>query len=500
LFLDYSKNLITHETLIALEALAEKSGLHHAIDALFTGKKVNTTENRSALHTALRDPTPINMMSQPNNYNTAIHKTLLKMQNIVEDIHGGRWLGITNEPITDIVNIGIGGSDLGPHMVCRALQAYRIKQVNIHFVSNIDGTALNDVLQRLDPAKTLFIVATKSFSTEETLINAASAKKWLLATLGQDAILTKHFIAISANTKKALAFGIDENNILPMWDFIGGRFSLWSAIGLSIALFIGFDHFRELLQGANAMDIHFKTAEFSHNMPVIMALISIWYNNIYHAHTHAVLVYDERLSLFPSYLQQLVMESNGKSVDIAGKPLSYPTGEVLFGGVGTNGQHAYHQLLHQGTHLIPIDFILAKSSAHPYPNHHNHLIANCLAQSEALMRGLSEQELIKTMTENGLPLEQAEFLAKHQKIPGNRPSNTLLIDEINPYALGTLIALYEHKTFAQSVIWNINAFDQWGVELGKRLTKPIISAMGGSASSIKNPSTAGLINKISKRN
>lgn len=497
LFLDYSKNMITHDVMHALFSLAKKRDLQTHIEALFSGETVNVSEQRPALHTALRQSSKTPLMVNGQNIIPDIAQTQHNMAHLVNAIHTGTYRGATGKPITDIVNIGIGGSDLGPAMVCKALSSYKLDTIRTHFIANVDGTGLHDLFKTIPPAQTLFLISSKSFSTQETLTNAQTAKTWLTDKLNHHPKLNQHFVAMTANPESALAFGVKDTHIFPLWDYIGGRFSLWSAIGLPIALAIGVDAFNALLAGAEDMDHHFRTADITQNMPVIMALLSIWYNNVYHAHTHAVLVYDDRLALFPAYLQQLAMESNGKSVDIHGQDVNIPTGEIIFGGVGTNGQHAYHQLLHQGTHVVPVDFIIAKQPHHPYPHHHDILLANCLAQSQALMTGNGGTRAPHIQQKNDLTPDMASKLAKHKTVLGNKPSNTLLMDKITPKALGALIALYEHKVFTQSIIWQINAFDQWGVELGKYLAAPILSALSQQAEvNTLDASTSGLIQKL----
>ncbi|MDO8953925.1 MAG: glucose-6-phosphate isomerase [Gammaproteobacteria bacterium] len=466
--LDYSKNRISDETLKLLIQLAETSGLRHKIDAMFAGEKINLTEDRAVLHVALRNQ--IDVLP-------AVAAQLSKMRKLVEAVHSGKWLGFSGKKITDVVNIGIGGSDLGPKMVTHALKPYHTGHVNCHFVSNVDGTDITETLQKLNPETTLFIIASKTFSTQETLMNAQTAKAWVLEKAPNESAIAQHFIAISSKVDKVIAFGINAENCFEMWDWVGGRYSLWSSIGMPIALSIGMNGFVDLLKGAHAMDQHFKTAEFSQNMPIIMALLGIWYNNFFNAHSYAVLPYDDYLHFLPSYLQQADMESNGKSVTLDGKPVTYATGPVIWGGVGTNGQHAFHQLLHQGTPLVPVDFIIPVQTHNPTGEHHAALYANCLAQSQALMQGKTWDEAYAELIRQGLSEENAKRLATHKVIPGNKPNNMLLTEKFTPETIGALIALYEHKIFVQSVIWNINAFDQWGVELGKQLGEPIFKSL-----------------------
>jgi glucose-6-phosphate isomerase len=462
LFLDYSKNRITSETLELLIQLAEQSDLNQSIQQLFTGHSINFTENRPALHTALRTKEP-----------TAEIRTMhAKMAQLVQALQQQQWLGFSGLPITDVVNIGIGGSDLGPRLCVDALRTYQNKTVKVHFVSNIDGNDIFQTLQSLNPATTLFIVASKSFTTIETLTNARTAKTWLLAQTKNEPAIAQHFIAVTAKPDLAVKFGISIDNIFSFWDWVGGRYSLWSSIGLPIAIAIGMENFSELLAGAYTMDEHFRNAPFAHNMPVILALLSIWYVNFFHAHSQAVIPYDQRLKLLPAYLQQLEMESNGKIIDKNDLPITYATAPIIWGDVGTNGQHAFHQLLHQGSTLVPVDFLLAKKSAHPYQHQHDLLIANCLAQSEALMMGRTEQEALTELAD--INPAQAKKLAKHKVIPGNKPSNTILFPELSPRILGSMIALYEHKIFVEGIIWHINSFDQYGVELGKTLANQVV--------------------------
>jgi glucose-6-phosphate isomerase len=463
LLLDYSKNRITSDTLKLLCDLAESVNLKHHIEDLFTGKPVNNTEDRPALHTLLRDPSN----------NKEITETLHQMELFINSIYQGEWLGHTGKPITDIVNIGIGGSDLGPRLMCDALKTYQQNHVRVHFVANIDGTDIFNILRQLTPETTLFIIASKSFTTIETLTNAETAKKWLLHSIPDKTAIKHHFVAVSAKPERAVDFGIAEDNVFAFWDWVGGRFSLWSAIGLPIALAIGMENFKQLLHGAHAMDCHFREAPLEKNMPVLLALISIWYINFFHCAAQAIIPYDENLALLPNYLQQLDMESNGKSVDKDGDDIFYETAPIIWGGVGSNGQHAFHQLLHQSRRIIPVDFIIAIHNSHPYPQQHELLYYNCVAQSQALLFGLSKEQAFCDLFAENLPDEPARQLAKHKAIPGNKPSNTLVLDKLSPQSLGALIALYEHKVFVQGIIWQINSFDQYGVELGKHLAKSL---------------------------
>lgn len=497
LFFDYSKNLCTDETINLLCQLAKDAKLTKHIEAMFNGEAINYTENRAVLHTALRDPerTP-HLIVENIDVTSLIKESLAKMQHCVESIHNGSWQGYSGKPIQDIVNIGIGGSDLGPAMVVQALQPYVHQGLRCHFVSNIDSTNLSETLKNLNPETTLFLIASKTFTTQETLCNAKSAKDWLLknAPNKTEAIL-RHFIAITAKPERAIEFGIATENVYPFWDWVGGRYSLWSAIGLSIAIAIGMDNFHALLNGAKAMDEHFRTAPFAKNMPVLLGLLGIWHINFFHADTQAIIPYDQYLSLLPAYLQQLEMESNGKSVSQDGNPVDYATAPVIWGSVGTNGQHAFHQLLMQGTELIPVDFILPLLSQNPLGDHHLLLVANCLAQAQALMQGRSEEEVIQELKEQGLTVEATRKLIPHKIIAGNKPTNMILMEMLTPETLGALIALYEHKVFVQGIIWRINSFDQWGVELGKKLTDKIVSALKGDKESLKllDQATQGLV-------
>ncbi|WP_047303264.1 glucose-6-phosphate isomerase [Pseudomonas fluorescens] len=495
LFLDYSKNLINAQTRDLLVSLANEVDLKGAIKALFDGEIVNTSEQRPALHTALRRPVGDKLSVNGVNVMPEVHKVLNQITDLVGRIHDGLWRGYTEKPITDVVNIGIGGSFLGPELVSEALLSYAQKGVRCHYLANIDGSEFHELTQKLRAETTLFIVSSKSFNTLETLKNAQAARAWYLAQGGSEAELYRHFIAVSSNNAAAVAFGIREENIFPMWDWVGGRYSLWSAIGLPIALAIGMSNFKELLSGAYTMDQHFQTAPFEQNMPVLLALLGVWYGNFWGAQSHAILPYDHYLRNITKHLQQLDMESNGKSVRQDGTPVSTDTGPVIWGGVGCNGQHAYHQLLHQGSQLIPADFIVPIVSFNPVADHHQWLYANCLSQSQALMLGKTLPEAEAELREKGMSEDQVHKLAPHKVIPGNRPSNTLVVERISPRRLGALVAMYEHKVFVQSVVWGINAFDQWGVELGKELGKGVYNRLVGSdETNADDPSTQGLIN------
>ncbi len=487
--LDFSKNIATLQTLDLLIQLAEERQLPERIQSLLSGEYVNRTEMRQALHSALRSHNP-NTRTQEE----AVSAVLEKMGRFVEAIHSGNLCGYSGEKITHIVNIGIGGSDLGPLMVAEALTPYRIDTINCHFVSNIDASDICETLKRLDPASTLFIVASKTFTTVETLANASTAKSWLLDWCVDEAAIQNHFVAVTSNTGNAVAFGIAEDNIFPMWDWVGGRYSLWSAIGLPIALAIGINGFNRLRAGAAAMDEHFLSAPLDSNLPVLMGLLGVWYINFWDAHAHAVLPYDHYLRYFTKYLQQLDMESNGKSATLHGGYVDCHTGPVIWGDAGTNGQHSFHQLLHQGTRLIPVDFIAPLQSHNPMGDHHSLLFANCLGQSRALMTGKSIEQARDEFLEMGYSEDEAAGLAPHKVMPGNRPSNTLIVDQLTPESLGALIALYEHKVYVQSVIWDINAFDQWGVELGKKLCHEIHEVIEGKTEGHSlDASTKGLI-------
>ena len=495
LFLDYSKNLITSETRDLLVGLAKEVGLKDAIDSLYAGEPVNSSEGRPALHTALRRPVGDKLSVNGVNIMPDVHKVLNQITDLVGRIHDGLWRGYTEKPITDVVNIGIGGSFLGPELVSEALLSYAHKGVRCHYLANIDGSEFHELTMKLRAETTLFIVSSKSFNTLETLKNAQAARAWYLAQGGSEAELYRHFIAVSSNNAAAVAFGIREENIFPMWDWVGGRYSLWSAIGLPIALAIGMSNFKELLSGAYTMDQHFQNAPFEANMPVLLGLLGVWYGNFWGAQSHAILPYDHYLRNITKHLQQLDMESNGKSVRQDGKPVSTDTGPVIWGGVGCNGQHAYHQLLHQGTQLIPADFIVPIVSFNPVSDHHQWLYANCLSQSQALMLGKTRAEAEAELRDKGIPEEDVQKLAPHKVIPGNRPSNTIVVERISPRRLGALVAMYEHKVFVQSVIWGINAFDQWGVELGKELGKGVYNRLtGAEETSAEDASTQGLIN------
>ncbi len=487
LFVDYSKNRVTAETLELLFALARQQGMDGWIARLFAGDAVNHTERRPALHTALRNRSQRPVVVADRDVMPEVRRVLAQMGEFAERVRGGEWTGHTGQPVRDVVNIGIGGSDLGPQMVCAALEPYASESLNAHFVSNVDGAHLGALLKRLDPRTTLFVVASKTFTTEETLANAASARRWLIERLGEERAVARHFVAVSTNEAGVRAFGIDPANMFEFWDWVGGRYSLWSAIGLPIALYVGMERFEELLAGAHAMDEHFRAAPLEENLPVILGLLGVWYVNFLDAQTQAILPYDQSLCRFPAYLQQADMESNGKRVDRDGREVDYATAPVIWGEPGTNGQHAFFQLLHQGTRLVPADFIVAAESHYPLADHHPRLLANCLAQTEALMRGRTAEEAA----------DEPPELRPYKVFPGNQPSTTILLPRLDPFRLGALIALYEHRIFAQAVIWNINPFDQWGVELGKRLAKTLLAEIrGDSAPAAHDGSTAGLLGRL----
>jgi glucose-6-phosphate isomerase len=494
LFLDYSKNLITAETRSLLVDLARECGLEQAIRALFDGELVNSSEGRPALHTALRRPVSERLAVNGVNVMPEVHRVLNQMTELVSRVHSGMWRGYTEKPITDIVNIGIGGSFLGPQLVSEALLPFAQKGVTCHYLANIDGSEFFELAGKLRAETTLFIVSSKTFGTLETLKNAQASRAWYLAQGGSEEALHRHFIAVSSNREAAQAFGIRAENIFPMWDWVGGRYSLWSAIGLPIALAIGMSNFKELLAGAYSMDQHFQSAPLERNMPVLLGMLGVWYGNFWGAQSHAILPYDHYLRNITKHLQQLDMESNGKSVRHDGTPVNTDTGPVIWGGVGCNGQHAYHQLLHQGTQLIPADFIVPVVSYNPVADHHQWLYANCLSQSQALMLGKTRAEAEAELRAKGLLEDEVQRLAPHKVIPGNRPSNTLVLERISPRRLGALVALYEHKVFVQSVIWGVNAFDQWGVELGKEMGKNVYNRMTSwDPEPAEDGSTQGLI-------
>ncbi len=500
ILLDYSKHRISTETVELLTTLAEECGLKNKIEAMFSGEKINRTEQRAVLHTALRNRSNTPVYVDGQEIMPAVNRVLAQLRDFSERVRNGSWRGATGCEITDIVNIGIGGSDLGPLMVCEALKPYGHPRMRVHFVSNVDGTHLTNTLHGLCPETTLFLVASKTFATQETMANAHSARTWLLDALKEPTAIASHFVAISTNRDKVVEFGIDPDNMFEFWDWVGGRYSLWSAIGLSIALYVGMDHFEELLCGAHRADRHFRETPFRQNIPVIMALLGIWYNNFYGAQSHAILPYDQSLHRFPAYFQQGDMESNGKSVTIDGQPVDYATGPIIWGEPGTNGQHAFYQLIHQGDKLIPCDFLAPVRSLNPLGNHHQLLLSNFFAQPEALMKGKNAAEARVEMEQEGLSAERIEQLLPHKIFSGNRPSSSIMFDQLTPRTLGSLIALYEHKIFSQGAIWNLNSFDQWGVELGKQLAKKILPELTQSAEvGSHDSSTNGLINHYRRR-
>ncbi len=495
ILVDYSKNRITQETIKNFIALAEECDLKKAIDNMFTGEKINETENRAVLHTALRnrDDTPIKVDGQ--DVMPQVNAVLLQIENFSTRVISGDWQGYTGKKITDIVNIGIGGSDLGPLMVTEALRPYAQKDLRVHFVSNVDGTHITETLKSLNPQTTLFMIASKTFTTQETMTNAFSARSWFLEVAQDLQHVARHFVAISTNSAAVEKFGIDQDNMFVFWDWVGGRYSLWSSIGLSIACYIGYDNFTALLQGAYDMDQHFKSAPYDQNIPVILALIGIWYNNFFGAQTEAILPYDQYLHRFPAYFQQGNMESNGKSTDRAGQKVDYQTGPIIWGEPGTNGQHAFYQLIHQGTKMIPADFLAPAISHNPMGDHHQILLSNFFAQTEALLNGKTREKVIAELKAEGKTDKEINKLLPHKIFEGNRPSNSILIRKLTPGVLGSLIAMYEHKIFVQGVIWNIFSFDQWGVELGKQLAQKILPELADvKPVDTHDSSTNGLIN------
>ena len=493
---DYSKNRITDETMQLLLQLADEVNLKGAIDDYYTGGHINETEGRAVLHTALRAKEDDEVLVDGVNVMPEVYEVKEHIKEFTNAVISGELKGYTGKPFTDVVNIGIGGSDLGPAMVTEALKFYK-NHLSVHFVSNVDGDHVHEILKNLDPETTLFVVVSKTFTTQETLSNATTIKKWFLKHGTQEDI-AKHFAAVSTNSEKIAEFGIDAANVFPMWDWVGGRFSLWSAVGLTIALAVGYDNFNALLEGAHETDVHFKESDFSENIPVVMALLSVWYNNFYGAETEAIIPYAQYLSRFSAYLQQGIMESNGKSVDRAGNAVNYETGTIIWGEPGTNSQHAFFQLIHQGTKLIPTDFIGFKYSLHGDKDHHNKLMANYFAQTEALMNGKTKDEVVKELKEKDLTESEIDKLAPFKVFAGNKPTNTVLIDKLTPKSLGALIALYEHKIFVQGIIWNIFSYDQWGVELGKQLAGTILKDIENSEISDHDSSTLRLLQYFKK--
>jgi glucose-6-phosphate isomerase len=496
---DYSKNRVTGTTMALLFDLARQVNLTRAIQAMFSGEVINLTEKRAVLHTALRNRSNRPVLVDGKDVMPEVKRVLDKMRAFSGAVRSGAWTGYTGKAIRDVVNIGIGGSDLGPKMVCQALKPYAGPGLRLHFVSNVDGTDLVETLHSLNPETVLFLVASKTFTTQETMTNAHSARSWLLERAGDEAAVARHFAALSTNKELVTRFGIDPENMFEFWDWVGGRYSLWSAIGLSIALYLGMDRFEELLSGAYGVDEHFRTAPFESNIPVIMGLLGIWYNNFFGADSHAILPYDQYLVHFPAYFQQGDMESNGKSVTRQGQWVDYSTGPVIWGQPGTNGQHAFYQLIHQGTKLIPCDFLAAANSQNPLGDHHPILLSNYLAQTEALMKGRTEEEVRAELVAQGYSGEELERLVPAKTFPGNKPTNSFFYPQLTPRVLGALIAFYEHKIFTQGIVWDINSFDQMGVELGKQLAKAILPELKGEGKdSVHDSSTSGLIDYYRK--
>ncbi len=497
--IDFSKNIITEETIKLLLQLAEECKLKDAIEAMFAGDLINKTEHRSVLHIALRNFSGKPVYSAGKDVMEDVLRVQQQMKTFSAKVHSGEWKGYTGKKIKYIVNIGIGGSDLGPFMVTEALKPYWIEGIQAYFVSNVDATHIAETLKKINPEETLFLIASKTFTTQETMTNAHTAREWFLKTAGDEKYIAKHFVALSTNEKEVVKFGIDKQNMFEFWDWVGGRYSLWSAIGLSIVLTIGYENFEQLLKGAYAVDEHFHQTEFEKNIPVWMALIGLWYTNFFDAQSEAILPYDQYMHRFAAYFQQGNMESNGKSVDRNGEPVPYATGPVIWGEPGTNGQHAFYQLIHQGTHLIPCDFIAPAQSHNPIGDHHQKLLSNFFAQTEALMNGKAEEEVEEELLKAGKSSEEIAKLTPFKIFPGNRPTNSILVKIITPYSLGQLIALYEHKIFVQGVIWNIFSFDQWGVELGKQLANKILPELTNEETiSSHDSSTNGLINAFKK--
>lgn len=498
ILVDYSKNIITEETIDLLMHLADEAGLKDAIEQMFSGKEINGTEHRAVLHTALRNKSEDPVYVNGVDVMPEVRKVLDKMRVFSDEVISGNWKGFTGKPIKDIVNIGIGGSDLGPFMVTQSLRSYK-KHISPHFVSNIDGTQIVETLGKVDPETTLFFIASKTFTTQETMANAYTARDWFLDKAGDKEHIKRHFIALSTNKDEVERFGIDPANMFRFWDWVGGRYSLWSAIGLSICCALGFENFDRLLEGAYKMDKHFREEPFRKNLPVVLAMIGIWYNNFFGSETEAIFPYDQYMRRFPAYFQQGNMESNGKSVSRDGKDVTWQTGPIIWGEPGTNGQHAFFQLLHQGTKMIPADFIAPAISHNPIGEHHNILMANFFAQTKALMRGRTPEEATEELIASGLEGEELEKLVPFKVFKGNKPTNTVLAKEITPESLGSLIAMYEHKIFTQGVVWNIYSFDQWGVELGKQLAQKLLPTLnrGGDIDSADS-STNGLLHEYKK--
>ncbi len=496
---DYSKNAINDEVKQQLLALATECQLDKAIEAMFNGDKINKTENRAVLHTALRNFSGKPVVTDGENVMPAVEAVQRQMEEFCAKVHQGNWKGYTGKPVTTIVNIGIGGSDLGPFMVTEALKPYWVKGIQTYFVSNVDGTHISETLKKLDPEVTLFLIASKTFTTQETMTNAHTARQWFLSFANNESAIAKHFVALSTNEKEVVAFGIDKANMFEFWDWVGGRYSLWSAIGLSIALTIGYDNFEQLLRGAHEADNHFRGKSFGENIPVLMALIGLWYTNFFGAQSEAILPYDQYLHRFAAYFQQGNMESNGKTIDRNGNRVAYSTGPIIWGEPGTNGQHAFYQLIHQGTPLIPCDFIAPAISHNPIGDHHLKLLSNFFAQTEALMNGKTREEVIAEFEKAGKAPATYEALVPFKVFEGNRPTNSILVKSITPFTLGQLIAYYEHKIFVQGVLWNVFSFDQWGVELGKQLANKILPEITDDKMvTTHDGSTNGLINAFKK--
>ncbi len=501
LLFDYSKNRITDETMSLLMDLACHADVEGWREKMFTGERINFTEDRAVLHIALRNRSNRPIEVDGEDVMPRVNEVLARMREFTEKVRSGSWKGYTGQTIRNVVNIGIGGSDLGPAMVTLALEPYRQEDLQVHYVSNVDGTHLANVLRDVDPESTLFVIASKTFTTQETMTNARSAREWFLSHAQDDTTIAKHFVAVSTNAEAVQNFGIDVTNMFGFWDWVGGRYSLWSAIGLPIALAVGMDNFEELLSGAHEMDEHFRMTRLEENIPVVMALLGVWYNNFFDARTYAILPYDQSLERFAAYLQQADMESNGKRVNRQGKVLDYASGSVLWGEPGTNGQHAFYQLIHQGTQLVPADFIASLESFNPLGDHHAKLLSNFLAQTEALMKGKTEEEARVELESQGLSGEELDALLPHKLFEGNKPTNSILFRKLTPNTLGKLIALYEHKIFVQGIIWNINSYDQWGVELGKQLAKTILPEITGEVPvGDHDSSTQGLLKYVRSAN
>ena len=495
---DFSKNQMGSETYSLFQELLEEAGVREAIQQQQSGEKINVTEDRAVLHTALRNMGDKAIFVDGKDVMPGVKASWAQLAAFSNEVRSGAWKGFTGKRIKHVVNIGIGGSDLGPRMVINALKPFQTEEITFHFVANIDGADLHEVLQKIDPETTLFIVASKTFTTQETMTNANSAKSWFLSNGGQDTDVAKHFVAVSTNGEGVAKFGIDTKNMFGFWDWVGGRYSVWSSIGLPVVLAIGFQGFQEFLSGAHAMDKHVAEADWSENIPALMAVLGIWYRNFHNAPSHAILPYDQYLDRFAAYFQQGDMESNGKNVDRAGNRVNYPTGPIIWGEPGTNGQHAFYQLIHQGTDLIPADFITAKNCQHSLRDHHPILMANFIAQTEALMKGKSRTEVEIEMRQAGISEDEVEKIAPYRVFEGNRPTNSIVLDEVNPYHLGQLVAAYEHKIFIQGFIWNIFSYDQWGVELGKVLAKTVYNELSGGPKHDHDSSTLALIDYLKR--